>query len=183
MATAHSVVGFATCACLLVFYAVGEPFGVINDLGNALLGALSLWLAWLLRPPATAAARSPLSDLLLCVAGAGAALTATGTVLVLTGITGFYLAGLWSSLGFALIGAWLVGVGRHTPSGGRSGLIAGLVMLLGLVGLPGIVMGLDDLDKAPAWTFVAGVNWAGTYLLFPAWSSRLAREDRPERLR
>ncbi|NUR93856.1 MAG: hypothetical protein HOV67_01220 [Kribbellaceae bacterium] len=65
----------------------------------------------------------------------------------------------------------------------RAGLVAGVVMLLGLVGVPGILMGLDDMDTAPAWTFVAGISWAGTYLLFPAWSLRLARQNRPERVR
>ena len=62
----------------------------------------------------------------------------------------------------------------------RSGLVSGAVMLLGLVGVPGILMGLDDLYTAPAWTFVAEVSWAGTYLLFPAWSLRLAGQDRTE---
>jgi hypothetical protein len=53
-------------------------------------------------------------------------------------------------------------------------------MLLGLIGGPGIVMGLDDLGSAPPWAFAAGVSWAGTYLLFPAWSMRLARKYRAE---
>ncbi|MGW6196537.1 hypothetical protein ACWF0M_10380 [Kribbella sp. NPDC055110] len=173
VARTHGIVGLATCACLIVFYAAGEPFGVINDLGNALLGLLSLTLAWLLRSGRRA--------VLLGVAAVGAVLTVLGTVFVLTGITGFYLAGLWSSFGFALIGVWLVGISRiGLPRLRRAALVAGLVMLLGLVGVPGILMGLDDMDTAPAWTFVAGVSWAGTYLLFPAWSLRLAGQHRTE---
>jgi hypothetical protein len=172
---AHSIVGFTTCVCLIVFYTAGEPFGVINDIGNTLLGLLSLALAWLLRPT---------SGVLVSLAGLGAALTVVGTVLVLTGITGFYLAGLWSSSGFGLIGVWLVGISRlATPPPRRAGLVAGLVMMLGLVGVPGIFMGLDTMDTAPVWTFVAGFSWAGTYLLFPAWSLRLARKDRAEGIR
>lgn len=167
MATAHSIVGFTTCACLLIFYATGEPFGTLNDIGNAALGLLSLTLAWLL----------PTSRVLVGVAAVGAVLTVVGTVLVMTGITGYYLAGLWSSAGFALIGAWLVGSVRRA---GRTGMVAGVVMLLGLVGVPGIFLGIDDLETAPWWTFVAGFSWAGTYLLFPAWSLRLARQNRPE---
>lgn len=169
MATAHSIVGFTTCACLLIFYAAGEPFGTINDIGNAALGLLSLILAWLL----------PTSRVLVGVAAVGAVLTVVGTVLVVTGVTGYYLAGLWSSAGFALIGAWLVGSVRQV---GRAGMVAGVLMLFGLIGVPGIFLGIDDLDTAPWWTFVAGFSWAGTYLLFPLWSLRLARQNRPERV-
>ncbi|HZX08364.1 hypothetical protein [Kribbella sp.] len=164
VALAHAVVGFATCLCLIVFYTGASAFGPINDVGNAALGVLSCALAWVLRPRRT---------VLLGFAAIGAALTVLGTVLVLAGVTGFYLAGLWSSFGFALIGVWLVGV---------RGFLPGAVMLLGLVGVPGILMGLDDMGSAPGWTFAAGISWAGTYLLFPAWSLRLARQDRPERV-
>lgn len=167
VAAVHGIVGFATCLCLIGFYAGADGLGKVNDVGNAVFGVLSLALAWLIR--------SPGRGLLLGVAGAGAVLTVVGTVLVMTDTTGFYLAGLWSSFGFALIGVWLVGAGRHGPAGpGRSGRVAGAIMMLGLVGVPGIAMGLDDMSTAPAWTFVAGVSWAGTYLLFPAWSLRLA---------
>jgi hypothetical protein len=172
VAIAHSIMGFTTCACLIIFYAVGEPFGTLNDIGNAALGVLSLALAWLLQSP----------RLLVGVAAVGTVLTVVGTVLVMTGATGFYLAGLWSGAGFGLIGVWLVGVWlvgisrRMRPTG----MIAGVVMLLGLVGIPGIFLGIDDMDSAPVWTFVAGVSWAGTYLLFPAWSLRLARQAQPD---
>ena len=169
IATAHSIVGFITCACLIIFYAVGEPFGTINDFGNAALGLLSLALACLLRP----------SRVLVGVAAVGAMLTVVGTVLVVSNITGYYLAGLWSAAGFGLIGVWLIGISRRVR---RAGTVAGIVMVLGLVGVPGIFLRLDDLDTAPWWTFVAGISWAGTYLLFPAWSLRLARQDSAERL-
>ncbi|TDO55426.1 hypothetical protein EV651_114122 [Kribbella sp. VKM Ac-2571] len=175
VATTHGIVGLTTCACLIAFYAVGGPFGFIKDLGNAAFGVLSLALAWLLQPPAYRL-------LLLGVAAVGAALTVVGTVLVVADMTGFYLAGLWSSFGFALIGLWLLAVSPHGPTGlRRSGVVTGAVMLLGLVGVPGILIGLDDMDNAPAWTFVAGLSWAGTYLLFPVWSLRLAGENRAER--
>ncbi|RZT17692.1 hypothetical protein EV649_5249 [Kribbella sp. VKM Ac-2569] len=175
VAITHGVVGLTTCACLIAFFAVGGPFGTINDLGNAVFGVQSLALARFLAAPSH-------RFLLLGVAVVGAILTVVGTVLVVTEVTGFYLAGLWSSFGFALIGLWLVAVSRHGPTRlRRSGVVAGGVMLLGLVGVPGIPMGLDDMDNAPAWTFVAGVSWAGTYLLFPVWSLRLAGRDRAER--
>jgi hypothetical protein len=183
VARTHGIVGLTTCACLIAFYAAGEPFGIINDIGNALLGVLSAALAWLLRTTTSLGTSSPTRrSILFGVAVVGAVLTVVGTVLVVADITGFYLAGLWSSFGFALIGVWLVAISRlGLPRLPRAALVAGLVMLLGLVGVPGIVMGLDDMDNAPAWTFVAGLSWAGTYLLFPVWSLRLARQDRTER--
>ena len=172
MALAHGIVGLATCLCLLVFYAGADSLGAVNDAGNAVFGVLSFCLAWLLRPPTRV--------LLLCVAGVGTVLTIVGTVLVLSETTGFYLAGLWSGFGFALIGVWLVGAGSVGRLR-RAGLIAGAVMMLGLIGVPGIAMGIDVMQTAPAWTFVAGIGWAGTYLLFPVWSLRLAGQDVAER--
>ena len=174
-ALVHGIVGLATCLCLLGFYAGTDSLGAVNDVGNAVFGVLSLVLAWLLR-----------ADLLFFgLAAIGAVLTVVGTVLVMSETTGFYLAGLVSGLGFALIGGWLVAVNRRTPPAlrlRRSGLIAGGVMLLGLIGAPGIALRIDIMETAPWWTFVAGFSWAGTYLLFPVWSLRLAGQDRSERL-
>jgi hypothetical protein len=182
VALVHGIVGLATCLCLILFYAVGGVLGAVNDVGNALYGALSLALAWTLYRGVEGARRTPHARLVfLGVAAVGAVLTVVGTVLVMTETTGFYLPGLWSGFGFALIGVWLIGVGS-AASGPlrRSGVVAGAVMLLGLVGVPGIAMGIDDMDTAPVWTFVAGFGWAGTYLLFPAWSLRLAGQHAPE---
>ncbi|MET9311598.1 hypothetical protein ABZX12_07210 [Kribbella sp. NPDC003505] len=175
VALAHGIVGLATCLCLILFYAGADALGAVNDVGNAVLGVLSLAMAWTLY---AAPRRTSRALVLLGLTAVGAALTVVGTILVMTGTTGFYLAGLWSSFGFALIGIWLLG----TASGAlrRAGLIAGAVMTLGLLGVPGILMGIDDMNTAPAWTFAAGFSWAGTYLLFPTWTLRLAARNAPE---
>jgi hypothetical protein len=108
-----------------------------------------------------------------------------GSYLILSDATGFFLAGLVSSVGFALIGVWLIAVNRwaaaDSPGPRRlrtAGLVAGAVMALGFINAPGIAMGLDDMETAPAWTYLGGFSWAGTYLLFPIWSLRLARAER-----
>lgn len=174
LARLHGIVGLTTCACLILLYAGAAPFGLLNDLGNALFGLLSFALAW----------RLGRRRLLLGVVAVGAVLTVVGTVLVVSDMTGFYLAGLWSGFGFGLIGIWLVATSRLLRGRlRRAGVIAGAVMMLGLVGVPGILLGIDDMNTAPAWTFVAGLSWAGTYLLFPAWSLRLARQNRTESVR
>jgi hypothetical protein len=154
----------------------GEPFGVVNDVGNALLGLLSLALAW--RYP-------PRRFGLLGVSAVGAVLTVLGTILVLTGATGYFLAGLVSSVGFAVIGVWLIYVSRTIDGDPwsarmrRTGHVAGAVMVLGFINLPSVAIGADDMDAASAWTYLGGFSWAGTYLLFPVWSLSLGR--RPER--
>jgi hypothetical protein len=48
-------------------------------------------------------------------------------------------------------------------------------MVVGFINAPGIAIGLDDMDTPPAWTYLGGLSWAGTYLLFPVWSLRIGR--------
>ncbi|TCO50044.1 hypothetical protein EV646_102115 [Kribbella antiqua] len=177
LAIVHGIVGLVTCLSLIVFYIVEGPFGAINDVGNAVLGVLSAGLAWM---SWRSGARCPAA--FVGIAAVGAAITVVGSYLVLSDATGFFLAGLVSSVGFALIGVWLIAVNHwsaaDSPGPRRlrtAGLVAGAVMALGFINAPGIAMGLDGMDTAPAWTFLGGFSWAGTYLLFPIWSLRLAR--------
>ena len=173
LAIVHGIVGFATCLCLIVFYLGADAFGSINDVGNAALGLLSGGLAWRFQPSA-----AKVRPVFVGIAALGAVITVVGSILILTDATGFFLAGLVSATGFALIGVWLVAASRNLtdpwpPRLQRAGLVAGAVMLLGFVSVPGIIMGLDDMSTAPGWTYLGGLSWAGTYLLFPAWSLRL----------
>jgi uncharacterized membrane protein (GlpM family) len=172
------LVGYGAAVCLMVFFAVGGLFGPINDVGNGVLGVLSAVLAWSLRQSGPAALAA------VAIAGVGATVAVIGSALILSDTTGYYLAGLVSGAGFALIGAWLFAFNRwmaatdHERSAGRLplfGMVTGAVMLLGLVGVPGVATGVDDMDTAPAYTFVAGVSWLGTYLLFPTWALLLSR--------
>jgi hypothetical protein len=110
----------------------------------------------------------------LACLGAGSAVM--GSYLVISDTTGYFLAGLVSAFGFALVGVWLVQVCRSDDlPARRSGLAAGAVMALGLVNLPGVLQGLDDQDSAPTWLLAAGFCWAGTYVLLPLWALRFAR--------
>lgn len=171
LAVVHGVVGLATCVCLILLFLGAAPFGPINDVGNAALGLLSAALSWRYQQSA-----GKVHSLFVGIAGVGAVVTVIGTILVMTGATGFFLAGLVSAVGFALIGSWLVAVSRKpalTEQLRRAGLVAGLVMVVGIVNAPGVFMGLDILETAPAWTYVGSFGWAGTYLLFPSWSLRL----------
>jgi drug/metabolite transporter (DMT)-like permease len=177
LAIALGVVVVASIVSLAVFYAVGGPFGAINDLGNALVGILSALLAWTWRPRGM---ESTLRAATIGAAVLGAAITVVGTALVET--TGFFFAGLVSSVGFALIGLWLVALNRSIGTDGRwprrlptLGLVVGLLMALGFAAAPGIAMGLDDMGAAPWWIWIGFLGWIGTYLLYPVWSIWLGR--------
>jgi hypothetical protein len=49
LAIGLGVVSLASVARLGVLFLVGDPFGTVNDLGNAAVGILSAALAWTLR--------------------------------------------------------------------------------------------------------------------------------------
>ena len=167
LAAAVAVVGAVSCVSLGLFFAAGGPFGRVNDVGNGLLGLLCGALAL------TTHRSGRLAITALALGGAAGAVL--GSYLVMRDITGYFLAGLVSAFGFALIGLWLVVATRSGDlPGRRSGQTAGAVMALGMVNLPAVVQGLDDQDSAPAWLLAVGICWAGTYLLLPAWSGRFA---------
>ena len=173
LAMAVGVVAAGSAVCLGTYFAVGGPFGTINDIGNAATGVLSGWLALRLRRQIPGRA----GDVAAGVALAGAAFTVVGSALVVVGTTGFLLAGLVSSLGFAGIGAWLVVVNRGTrdvaswpPRLRALGVAAGALMAVGVVMAPGIPLRLDDMATAPTWVWIGFVGWLGTYVAYPAWA-------------
>ena len=173
-ATAGVAVGSAVC--LATYFAVGGPFGTINDIGNATTAVLSAALAWNLRRRLPARARA----LALAPAIVGAAIAVVGSALVVSGTTGWYLAGLVSSVGFAGIGTWLVVINRGRdlsvalPRLRSLGVLGGALMIVGIAAVPGILLGLDDPDAAPAWAWLGSTAWLGIYIAYPAWALWLA---------
>ena len=71
LALAIGAVAVGSAACLATYFAVGGPFGTINDIGNAATGVLSAGLAWRLRRQIPGRA----GDVAVGAAVAGAALT------------------------------------------------------------------------------------------------------------
>jgi hypothetical protein len=173
LALAVGVVAAGSAVCLATFFAVGEPFGTINDIGNGATGVLSAVLAWRLRELVPGRA----GRVAVGAALVGAAITVVGSALVISETTGFFLAGLVSSVGFAAIGTWLVVLNRSEavadawpPRLRTLGTAAGALMALGFVSAPGIVLGLDDMATAPAWTWVGSLGWLGIFVVYPAWA-------------
>ncbi len=180
LALAVGVCAAGSAVCLATFYAVQGPFGTINDIGNAAAGVLSAGLAWRLRRQIP----GRVGGLAVGLAIVGAAITVAGSALVISGTTGFFLAGLVSSVGFAGIGAWLLVLNRSDaavaswPARLRMlGVAAGAVMALGVVAAPGIFLRFDDMATTPGWVWIGLVGWLGIFVLYPAWAIWLARVE------
>ena len=108
LAIATGLVAVGSAVCLGTYFAVGGPFGTINDVGNAATGVLSGVLAWRMRRQVS----GRVGAAAVGAAVVGAAVTVLGSSLVVSGTTGFMFAGLVSSVGFAGIGAWLIVLNR-----------------------------------------------------------------------
>jgi len=177
LALAIGVAAAGSAVSLATYFAVQGPFGTINDIGNAATGVLSAGLAWRLRRQLPGRA----ANVAVGAAIVGAGLTVVGSTLVVSGMTGFFLAGLVSSVGFAGIGAWLVVLNRGDvmtavlPRRLRSlGIAAGGLITLGIAAAPGIVLGLDDMATAPGWVWIGLLGWLGIFVAYPAWAIWLA---------
>ena len=173
LALAIGAVAAGSAACLATYFALGGPFGTFNDIGNAATGVLSGWLAWRLRGEM----KSGVGPVATVAALVGAAITVVGSALVVSGTTGFFFAGLVSSVGFAAIGAWLVFLNRSSRHAGALprrlrvlGVAAGALMAVGVVAAPGIVLGLDDVATAPVWVWIGSMGWLGTYVVYATWA-------------
>jgi hypothetical protein len=175
LALAIGGAAIASAACIATYFTVGGPFGTLNDAGNATTGALSGWLAWRLRGEMTSGVERVATGAALV----GAAVTVGGSALVISGTTGWFFAGLVSSVGFAGIGAWLATFNRSAGTATTSrprlrtlGIAAGALMAVGIAAVPGITLGLDDAATAPAWAWLGSIGWIGTYVAYPAWAVR-----------
>ena len=92
---------------------------------------------------------------------------------MITKVTGFFYAGLVSTLGFALIGVWLLAYSLSVSGSSTLrwlGILAGALLVTGVLVVPGIVLRLDDMNKAPAWIWTGFVSWLGIYAAYPAWA-------------
>jgi hypothetical protein len=181
IAIATGVIGILALVSLMLFFAVGEPFGTINDSLSGLLGVASAVLAW--RLYAEYHTRSPLlSQIGLVLALVGAAVAVVGSVLVIFRFTGWLLAGFYTGLGYAFLGAWLA-IFCYTllqessfPHGLLTfGLVTGILMAFGLIGLLGFTAGIDSMTSMPWYLNLAYVGYLGSalYLIWAIWLGRV----------
>ena len=179
VALATAVVSLLAVLSLITFYAIGGPFGFINDVANGLIGLLSLALAWLW----VRNRRGGWSTLAIAFASLGAIVIVLGSLLIIVDITGWYLAGLVSSVGSALLGIWLLIANRlhwSAPELPRGlillGMTTGIFMIIGWLALAGVIARIDDPQLAPIYVNAGLLNWMGTYLLYPVWCLWLSRK-------
>jgi hypothetical protein len=170
------VAGLLALAFLILFFTIGGPFGVLNDICIGLAAILSGVLAWVLY--SLVPVSTPfLSQVALFSALAGALIVLVGCGLVIFKIKGWYLAGLYMATGNALIGLWLFALCSSALSASTLphglaiyGIIAGLVMALGLAAIPGIFKAIDAWNAAPWYVNYIGQASALGYLaLYPLW--------------
>jgi hypothetical protein len=169
-------VGLISVASLVAFFAVGGPFGAINDWTIGIFGFLTgLVAVGQRRRDGTAHAPAGLVPTVCAISGA--VIVVLGAGLVISDTTGFLLAGLVESLGFALIGVWLIALNRSSAGAPRwprrlagLGAVTGAVMAIGFIVAPGVAVGLDDAKAAPIWVWLGFFGWIGTFFLYPVWS-------------
>jgi hypothetical protein len=154
--------------------------GSINDTINALASVLSVVLASVLHP-ALRRLMPRLSLVLLIGVWAGAIAVTFGSWLIQTGRSDVELSSYYFFFGNGLIGIWLWVLNRMARQQAvwprnltHLGLIASVFMMLGLLGLYGILLGLDGNDYSPLIT-VTGISFFGTGIFYPIWSLRLGR--------
>lgn len=169
--------GLLALVFLILFFAIGGPFGTLNDICNGITGILSGLLAW--RLSSKFPAGPPFSILALM----GALAVALGSVLVIFEITGWYLAGLYTSVGYALIGLWLLALNYSVrqihPWPHRLvtwGLVSGALMALGLLTIPAIISRIDAWELGPWYVnYIGQLGSIGYLLLYPLWCILVGR--------
>jgi hypothetical protein len=169
--------GLLALLLLILFFTIGGPFGTLNDICNGVTGILSAGLAWSLSDKF----HSGLKFFNLALIGALA--VALGSVLVIFEITGWYLAGLYTSAGYALIGLWLLALNYsvwHINLWPHRlvnwGLISGAAMALGLLTIPGIINSIDAWELGPWYiNYVGQLGSIGYLLLYPLWCILVGR--------
>jgi hypothetical protein len=181
LAVAAGAVQLIGVVSLAVFFAIGEPFGTLNDICIALAAVLSALLAWRLLAEPTGPALT-LAWLALGSAVLGALVVVAGNALVVFRIRSFVLAGFWAQFGYAFVGVWLLAAciaaqnGTAWPRGlVILGIVAGAFMLFGFLTLPALVRGLDTMTDSPWYVNMGYVSWIGAMFLLPAWCLWLAR--------
>jgi hypothetical protein len=109
---------------------------------------------------------------------AGAIAITFGSWLIVSGRSDVELSSYYYFLGNGLIGIWLWELNRITRHQAawphnltRLGLIASVFMMVGLLGLYGILLGLDGSDFSPL-IMVTGISFLGTGILYPIWGLR-----------
>lgn len=178
LATAIAIAAVASIVTLILLYSGIPFFGPINDLINATSGILIIGLAWQFHP--VLREKNPaIAIILMVIALAGGIFITGNSVLVAFGQIDWKLGGMYTVVGYALVGIWIIGMLLVSneqpfllPGLVRFGLIAGVVMLFGFLAGPLLAEKIEVALQPLVWIAYAGagVGW----IMFPLWCWRLA---------
>jgi hypothetical protein len=182
VAIATGIVGLLGFIFIILFFSVGQPYGTLNDICIGLTAILSVVLVWVLYPGYHT--QFPLlSKIAFVIAMVGALLVLVGMVLSISGTKGWFLSGLYMAAGNAMIGLWLL-VLNYSAWRSNSlphslvifGLISALILVLGLVTIPGIFRGTDSQEyKLTVFNSIWWASSIGYLALYPTWAIFLGR--------
>jgi hypothetical protein len=182
VAIATGISGLLGFIFIIIFFTVGQPFGTLNDILIGLTAILSVILFWMIYTEYHR--QFPLlGKVALIIPTIGAILVLVGSVLVISGTTGWFLSGQYMAAGNALIGLWLLIMSFSALRGNSLphslvifGLICGVILTLGLVTIPGILRGIDSQEYE--FSIFNSIWWSsslGYLALFPIWCILLGR--------
>jgi hypothetical protein len=179
IAIAIAITAVISIITLTLLYSGMPFFGPVNDLTNAVGGVLSALLVWqfhaLLREHAPNTA-----ILLLLAAWIGSAAIIINSLLVAFGRMNWMTGGMYTAIGYGLIGIWLLAFHRLvgpqaflTQGVVRLGTIAAIAMLFGLLAGPLLASGVNVAENPVA--VIAYLGAAVGWLLYPVWCWLLGR--------
>lgn len=182
LAIITGIAGLLGLIFISLFFTGRPIFGPLNDLFIGLTAILSSILSWVIFSGYRAGTQLP-GIFWVVAASLGAVIVVTGSVLVISGITGWYLAGLYMAAGYALIGLWLLPLnlaamrGHLWPQGlAIFGVACGVLMLFGVAAVPGILRGMDTTEFSfSAANMLWGIGTLGWLVLYPIWCILLGR--------
>jgi hypothetical protein len=106
----------------------------------------------------------------------GVSLVTYGGWLIVTGAGGLVMQGTYHSLGYALIGLWVLALNLVAKDNdllptrlSQLGLVSGVFMLVGLGGLYGIVRGIDGNEPTVYLISTGGLSFVGHGIIYPIW--------------
>jgi MFS family permease len=178
LAIAIAIAAIASVITLILLYAGIPFFGPVNDLINALSAILIVIFMWQFHV-ILEEKNAALAVLIQLAALVGGVLISGNSVLVAFGEMEWKTGGMYTAIGYALIGLWLVGMllvlkdQAFLNSGLVTlGLVAGVCLLFGFLAGPLLAEKLTKVFTPVVW--IAYVATGAGWILFPIWCWRLA---------
>jgi hypothetical protein len=173
IAIAIAITAVISIITLSLLYSGIPFFGPINDLTNAVGGLFSALLVWQFH--ALLRERTSNTAIFFSLAAwIGSAAIIINSLLVAFGSMHWMTGGMYTAIGYGLIGIWLLAFHRLvgtqaflTPGVLRLGTIAAVAMLFGLLAGPLLTSGISFAENP--LVSVAYIGAAAGWLLFPVW--------------